>query len=150
MMNEKNVKLEDVFPIIAEKLSSGGEVTFGPKGTSMLPLIVQGKDRVTLTAAHGRLKKYDLPLYRRENGQFVLHRVVAVNKDGTYTMCGDNQYIREYGITDSRIIGVVKIINHGGEEISVSDIRYKCYCRFIVAYRRLRRMASVIKHRIIK
>ena len=38
----------------------------------MLPLLVQGRDTVVLTAATEPLEKYDIPLYRRKDGSFVL------------------------------------------------------------------------------
>ena len=149
-MEQKNVKLEDAFPVIKEKLEMGGEVTFGPKGTSMLPLIVQGRDTVTLVSPPSKLKKYDLPLYRRKNGQFVLHRVVKVNKDGTYTMCGDNQFMHEPGIEHSDLIGIVKKVVHDGKEYKSTDLRYKVYCRYIVAYRQIRHFAVMAKKKITK
>lgn len=90
-------------PIIREKLSMGGRVIIKPKGTSMLPLIRQGIDEVELSPLpSGRLKKYDIPFYKRKNGQFVLHRIVRVKKD-SYVLCGDNQNELEFGITDDMI-----------------------------------------------
>ena len=38
MFLNKEVGLDDVMQIIAEKLEAGGSVTFNPKGTSMLPM----------------------------------------------------------------------------------------------------------------
>jgi len=149
-MEQKNVKLEDAFPVIKEKLDMGAEVTFGPKGTSMLPLIVQGRDTVTLVSPPSKLKKYDLPLYRRKTGQFVLHRVVKVNRDGTYTMCGDNQFSHEKGIGHGDIIGIVNKVVHAGKVYECTDIRYKIYCRYIVAYRQIRHFASRVKRKLLK
>ena len=149
-MEQKNIKLEQAFPLIKEKLDCGGEVTFGPKGTSMLPLIVQGRDSVTRVSPPKKLKKYDLPLYRRKTGQFVLHRVVKVNKDGTYTMSGDNQWFNESGVEHSDIIAIVNSIKHDGKVIKSSSFKYKCYCRGIVFYRRARKLASRVKHKLFK
>lgn len=150
MSESKNVKLSDVYPIIKETLENGGEVTFNPHGTSMLPLLVQGRDSVTLVPVTKKLKKYDLPLYRRKSGQFVLHRIVGCEKDGTYTMCGDNQWEYEKGIEKSDIIGVVSLVKHNGKIIKCNSFKYKCYCRYIVFYRQLRKKASFIKHNVLK
>ncbi len=110
-MNEKmRVNLEELLPIIEEQLKDGKEICFSPNGVSMLPLLRPGHDSVILKTAPPRLKKYDLPLYRRKNGQFVLHRVIKVEKDNTYTMCGDNQFVREHGIKHSQIVGIVTSI----------------------------------------
>ncbi|MBO5726751.1 MAG: S24/S26 family peptidase, partial [Clostridia bacterium] len=84
------VRLEELLPVLETVLQEGGEITFTPRGNSMRPMLKGGVDVITLKRFNRPLKKYALPLYRRENGQFVLHRVVGKNKDG-YVMRGDNQ-----------------------------------------------------------
>ena len=136
-------------PIIREKLSTGGRIIIKPKGTSMLPLIRQGVDEVELAPPPNvRLKKYDIPFYKRKNGQFVLHRIVDVKKD-SYVLCGDNQTELEYGITDDMIIAVVTRINRGGEFFEVSNKQYLKYCKNLVGNKTKQRLLLKIK-RIIK
>ena len=115
-------------PIITEKINSGATVTIQPKGTSMLPLIRQGQDEVILKKPSGRLKKYDIPFYKRESGQFVLHRIVKVRKND-YVLCGDNQVDYEYNITDDMILAVVDSIIRDGKTIPVTDTKYLSYCK---------------------
>ena len=62
MSLNKEVGLDDVMQIIAEKLETGGSVTFNPKGTSMLPMLRDGDDTVVLSKPKGRLHLFDLPL----------------------------------------------------------------------------------------
>ena len=127
-METKKIRLEELAPVIEETLAGGGTFEIGIRGTSMLPLLVEGRDTVVLAAADGVLNKYDIPLFRREDGAFVLHRVVGVT-DGGYTMCGDNQWVKEDGITDSQIIGKVVSIKRKGREFSVTSKKYRLYCR---------------------
>lgn len=127
-MEKKRVRLRDLAPVIDEKLKSGGTVTMPITGTSMLPLLVAGRDTVTLKKAEYKLKKYDLPLYIRKSGEFVLHRVVEANGN-EYTMCGDNQWVMEHGIKDDQIIGLVCRITRKGKTFSVDSFKYKAYCR---------------------
>jgi len=143
-------------PIIREKLALGAEVTIQPKGTSMLPLIRQGLDEVILKLPEGRLKKYDIPFYKRKNGQFVLHRIVKVRRND-YVLCGDNQTAWEYGITDDMIIGVVCGIKRDGKIIRNDNREYLKYCKGHVRKQRirgrlglLRAAASRLKRKIIK
>lgn len=145
-----SVGLEQIFPVIKEKLASGGSVSFSPKGTSMLPLIKQGEDSVTISPVSGKLKKYDVPLYLRKNGQFVLHRIIDVRKDG-YVMCGDNQCNFEYGIDDTCIIGIMTQIIKPDKIICVTDKQYLSYCKKRVLkifikriYRKFKRMVKRI------
>ncbi len=137
MSNVKQVKLAELWPIMEEQIKDGKTVVFAPKGTSMLPLLRQGVDNVVIKKAPPKLKKYDLPLYRRENGQFVLHRVVGVGKK-SYVMCGDNQIQRERGITDANVLAVAAGIYRGDKYISCDNAEYLRYCKRQVRKQRLR------------
>ena len=132
-----SARLEELWPIMEEQINAGGAVKFGPKGTSMLPMIRQGIDSVEIKKAPARLKKYDLPLYRRKNGQFVLHRVIAVGTDG-YRMRGDNQTASEHGVTHGQILAIVTGFWRGEEYVSIGDAEYRRYCRRQVRRQSLR------------
>ena len=93
----------------------------------MMPLIRQGRDLMVISGKpSGRLKKYDVPLYRRDNGQYVLHRILKV-RDNDYVICGDNRWNREYGITDGHMIGVLSAVIRNGKTVSVTDRKYLLY-----------------------
>ncbi len=119
--------MEDV---IRKSVSSGGEFRMITAGISMLPLLRNRKDTVVLVKAPTPLKKYDIPLFKRKDGHFVLHRVIEI-KDGSYVMCGDNQISKEYGISDSDVIAVVSKIVRNGKTIDLKrSLRYKIYVFF--------------------
>ena len=121
--------MEELLPFIEEAFKNNQSFKIPVTGTSMLPLLVQGRDFVIIEEIKTPLKTGDLPLYRRADGTFVLHRIVAVNEDGSFVMCGDNQFLKEYGITESNIIGVVTEIIRDGKSFSVEDERYKKYVK---------------------
>ena len=125
-------------PLIRERLSVGQSVKFSPHGISMLPMLRQGLDNVRLSPVQGRLKKYDLPLYQRKNGQYVLHRIVGVGN--TYTCIGDNQFAVEHGIEDEQIIAVVTEFTRGPKAYSVKNPLYRTYCVFWHRSRLIRRI----------
>ena len=79
-------------------------------------------------------------LYLRDNGQFVLHRVHNINADGTFNMCGDNQWNLEKGIRPDQIIGTVISIQRSGKIIKVSNPLYRIYVVLWVKTRILRRI----------
>ena len=109
-----------------EIINHDGRLIYTNVGDSMQPLIRQDRDSLIIEKPQGRLKKYDVPLYKRDSGQYVLHRILKVRKDD-YVICGDNRYCKEYGITDRHIIGVLTAVVRSGKEISVNDWRYKLY-----------------------
>lgn len=109
-----------------EEIRRTGKLVYTNVGDSMLPIIRQGRDLLIISKVEGRLKKYDVPLYKRDSGQYVLHRILKVRKQD-YVICGDNRYHREYGITDGHIIGVLTGIVRDGKEISVNSFSYRLY-----------------------
>ena len=145
---EKNLRLEQLMPIIREQLDAGKSVRFAPRGISMLPMLRQGKDKVVLSPVKGKLKKYDLPLYQRDSGQYVLHRVVGVGD--TYTCIGDNQYALEHGIRQDQIIAVVTAFTRDDREIPVTDPAYRVYCRLWHWLRPVKRILGACKRRLIR
>jgi len=136
-MDKKTVSLSDMYAVIKEKIDSGGEVNFNSRGTSMLPMLHFDGDRVILKKADNCLKKYDISLFIRDNGQFVLHRVIKINSNGTYNICGDNQVTVEKEVKKEQIIGVVKAFYRNGKYISCNNFWYKVYCRIWVNTRPL-------------
>lgn len=126
MGSEERFKLSDYEETIRLVLESGGEFRMYPRGTSMLPLLVEGRDSVVLVIPDKELRRGDIIFYRRENGQYVLHRIVGVEPDG-FVLCGDNQTVLERGIGASQVIGVVKDIFRGEQRVRQEEIGYRCY-----------------------
>lgn len=122
----KNAQLADLMPLIREKLDAGQCVRFSPMGTSMLPMLRQGRDSVLLSPLPEKLRKYDLPLYQRDDGKFIMHRIVKVGK--TYTCVGDNQFELEQGVRHDQMIALVTVLYRDGREIKMNDLGYRIYC----------------------
>jgi hypothetical protein len=125
---EKQYRLEDLLPLIQEGLASGKTVKFGPRGVSMLPMLRQGIDSVVLSPAPETLKKYDLPLYQREDGKYILHRIVGAGN--TYICMGDNQFELEQGLRHDQMIALVTAFYRGDRKVEVDSFGYRVYCVF--------------------
>ena len=109
-----------MLPVIIEKLKSKKTVNFTPFGSSMLPLIRDGKDNVTIKQCEV-YKKYDICLFLKD-GNIVLHRIIRT-KD-RFVARGDNTYKKE---TDIEILGkVVKLVRRG-KEVNLNGFFYKAY-----------------------
>lgn len=109
-----------------EELQKNGKIIHTNVGTSMMPLLRQNRDVMIIERPEGRLKKYDVPLYKRKNGQYVLHRILKV-REKDYVICGDHCVKKEYGITDNEIIGVLTGVIRDGKTITMDNPRYKFY-----------------------
>ena len=91
------------YSTIEAEIEKHGTGIFTNVGDSMMPLLRQRRDIIHISKVEGRLKKYDVPLYKRDNGQYVLHRILKV-RENDYVICGDNRTGMEEGITDRHII----------------------------------------------
>ena len=103
-----------------------GKYVASPVGTSMMPLLRQNSDTVLLEKPNGRLNKYDVALYKRKSGEYVLHRVMKVTECG-YVFCGDNQSKYEYGICDENVIGVMTGFWRGKRFVRCDSFGYRLY-----------------------
>ena len=141
-----DVRFDELYPLIEEQLKNNGEIRFKPRGTSMLPLIRQGKDEVIIKKYKGIYKKYDILFYRRDDGDFILHRLIGFDKNNNPVIRGDNQRWKEYGITDKNIIGVVCSVVRNGRKITSGTFGFnfwvfysRIYVYFVAALRKIRR-----------
>lgn len=124
------MSLETALPLIEATISAGAAFRFFQRGTSMLPMLVEGRDSVSIVSTSVREPKVgEVILYRRKNGAFVLHRAVRMAKDGSFICCGDNQTILERGVERESIIGVLEGYYKGDLWISADDAEYKKYAK---------------------
>lgn len=141
----KLVSIEEIVPMMKEQIAGDGKVRFTPKGNSMLPLFRSDRDVVTLSKPRFPLKKYSIVFYQRENGQYVLHRLIGKKACG-YIMRGDNQYQNEYGIREEQIIAVVSEFVRDGKNYQMTDKGYRWYCVFWSRTMYLRKIYKILRH----
>ena len=134
-------------PLIRERIAAEQLVRIYPYGKSMLPMLCEGRDSVVLSKAQ-RIKKYDIILYQRENGQYILHRVVKVGK--TYTCIGDNQFVLERGIANEQIVAVCITFTRKGKEYSTDSLMWRAYAVFWHYSRFPRRVFRAVKRRVVR
>ena len=120
--------LEAMRELLVRVLDSGGEFELSPKGTSMLPLLQEGRDSVILVKPPAVLSEGDVVLYQRENGAYVLHRIVGIDGE-TYTMCGDNQYQPEPGIRRKQILALADRFVLDGRTVPADSAENQTYIR---------------------
>ena len=145
-MRERKIDIGTLMPIIEEKLAEGGEVLFSPNGVSMLPTLRPGSDVAVLVRAPERLRKYDIALYKRSNGQYVLHRVIGVG--ASYDFIGDNQLAVEHGVDHGDVIAVCIARERGGRRVRLDSTSARAFARMWIALRPLRRLLSAVKRKI--
>lgn len=136
--------LEQMFPVMQEQLALGQEVVLTITGNSMSPYVRHRRDQVVLVAANPTaLQPGDVPLIRRDNGQFVLHRIVE-RDDGTtrrcwgrakaypsateelrYTLLGDAQWELEPDVRADQILAVATAFIRKGRRWECDSPAYR-------------------------
>lgn len=142
---------------IREILEKNGKYTGLTRGTSMRPIIHQGRDNIIVVKPEGRLKKYDVPVYQSNTGKYIMHRIVEVHDDH-YIIIGDNLKAKEY-VTDDMIVGkLVGYYRKGKRYIDCDNNKlYRLYAKIWVALYPIRpftmfvnRCFAFIDRRILK
>ena len=140
---------------IEEQLRIHGSYAANTRGTSMEPLFRTHRDAIVILPVEGKLKKYDVPLYKAGEGVYVLHRIIGFYEQG-YLIRGDNTFVTER-VPFSAVIGVLSEFNRKGKSCSCRDRGYIIYSRvwcFIYPVRyllfKIRRILSGIYHTFIK
>ncbi len=144
----KKANLIDLLPKISEAFDKGEDFCFMPNGVSMLPTIVGGRDAVAIERPTGKLKKYDIILYRRASGQFVLHRIIGVHDRG-YILCGDNECRPEKYISHDAVIGVVSAYNQNNTLVKAGSKKFFKDAKKRTRTRPFRHILLAIRNRII-
>ena len=108
-------------------LEKNGYIVTEFRGTSMNPMLVQGRDKVFIKKALPPLNRGDIALYKRRDGSYILHRVHKVYTS-TYAMLGDNHFTVEYGVPFGAVLGVVEGYYRGDKYIELAKSKsYKAY-----------------------
>lgn len=99
------------------------------KGTSMLPMLRQGIDTVALERVDSpsALSPLDVILFQREDGSYVLHRIVRVEHGANaFLVFGDNCESAEV-VAYSQVLGVMTKYYRGESERSLTSPTYRAY-----------------------
>ena len=125
--NLVSVSMDDLSSLMMEIIDSGGEVIITVTGYSMYPLLRHRIDRVLLGKADNEnLHKGDIPLYVRNDGKYILHRIVNV-RNGSYICRGDNQSVKEYGVRPFQVKAIVKGIWRKNRYVQLDSLSYRFY-----------------------
>lgn len=97
-------KYNDLLRCIKEQ----GYVITSFEGSSMWPLLVEGKSKVCLFSYDDQiLQKNDIILYQRMDGSLILHRIIGKISKEEFITCGDHQWKEQEHVMRSQILAVM-------------------------------------------
>ncbi len=107
-------------------IGQGETVSIPVSGFSMNPFLADKRDAVLVERPDRDLKRGDIVLYKRRNGQYILHRIWKVKREGYYIV-GDAQTEIEGPVLRDQIIGRVERIRRKGQWIDDGDLLWKFF-----------------------
>ena len=112
----------------------------------MRPLIKAGRDAVLITAKNGRLARFDVGLFKRNEGDCVLHRVLEVESEG-YLFCGDSQTFTEH-VPEDQVLGKMTALTRKGKPVNLAGVSYRAYVAAWCGLFPVRRLLLKALHRM--
>ena len=137
----KIIETQKYVSVLRELTEEGRKVTMRIAGNSMSPFLVHERDYIRFEKANQELKAGDMVFYQRVNGQFIMHRVWKVKKDGYY-MVGDAQVEIEGPIQKEQIFAKITQVKRKGKWIGPGDFWWEFFEHVwirIVPFRRILR-----------
>ena len=135
--------MESLAELIRLQLKERGRASLTVTGDSMYPMLINCRDQVELIPVSYQQKEKDVILYRRDNGRYILHRIVALTRDG-YICCGDNQSEKEY-VRHDQLLAVVDGFTRNGKCYTLRNPSYQLYAAVWVGLFPIRRYLLALR-----
>ena len=110
-MEVRSIPMEELYPLLAEQLRHGS-ARLPVTGSSMSPTLRGGRDLVRLERPDRAARRGDILLYRRENGQYVLHR--CLRREGAHLVCCGDRQLEKETIREDQVLAVVTALCRKG------------------------------------
>lgn len=105
---------------LRDLVNEGKECRLLISGSSMAPFLVHERDSIIFSKPQRELQRGDMVFYQRENGQFVMHRILHVKPEGLYIV-GDAQTEIEGPVNPKQVFAVVTRAQRKGKWIGPGD-----------------------------
>ena len=102
--------------VLKELVESGHEVRLTVEGWSMSPFLIHRRDIIWFRKPHRKLRRGDMVFYQRATGQYVMHRICRIRREGYY-LVGDAQQEIEGPLEEGRIFALVTAAERKGKRI---------------------------------
>lgn len=133
--------------VLKELVEQGKEVSLLISGRSMTPFLVHQRDAICFKKPNRKLRRGDMVFYQRKTGQYVMHRIWKVKKDGYYIV-GDAQTEIEGPVEREQIFAIVTKAKRKGKWIGPGEFWWeffeKIWIRVVPARVLFEKMYSII------
>lgn len=150
MKNVKFLPNAEFLPFVISLVEKEKSVIIPLRGNSMLPYLVDGRDKAILVKIENPLRVGDVVLAELTPGHFVLHRIISIRGSKVQLM-GDGNLLPDPVIDASQVKVIASAFirkGRGKEEAeSVHSLRFRIYSAIWMKLRPLRRVLLAILRR---
>lgn len=139
----KVVDTKEYVSVLKSLVEEGREVGLKIAGTSMEPFLKDKRDYIYFKTPDRELETGDMVFYQRENGQYIMHRIVKIVPEGYYLL-GDNQVVVEGPLKREQIFAIVTKVKRNGQLIGPESFQWKLYAKVWPLTTPVRRLAGRI------
>ncbi len=136
--------------VLKDLTDKGSLVRMMISGFSMSPFLIHARDSVWFRKPDRALHIGDIVFYRRDSGQYVMHRICKIKKEGFY-LIGDAQTEIEGPIREEQIFGLITKVERKGRILQPGNILWwffsRIWIRIIPMRRVLIRLYSAVRGR---
>lgn len=148
-VNGRYVDTKEYVSVMRDLVNEGKEVSMLVAGSSMSPFLIHYRDTIYFAKPERALRAGDMVFYQRDNGQFIMHRIIRVRRDGCYDIVGDNQTEIERGVRRDQIFAIITKVKRKGKWIGPGDFWWVFFAqvwrRIIPVRRTIARCYAAIK-----
>ena len=133
---------QEYMKVVRSILEEGKEVPLVVTGNSMMPFLIDRRDQVLIKRIERPLKKGDIAFFQRENGQYIMHRINFMRKDGRtgenqFYFIGDGQKNIEGPIKETQIFGVITGVLRKGKYLDEHTFTWRFFkniWRYVITF----------------
>jgi SOS-response transcriptional repressor LexA len=125
----RTIENEQIMPVISELVKEGKRIRLTVSGSSMAPFLVHQRDSVIIERPREAFRTGDIVFYLRTNGQYVMHRIHHIDRDGRLYIIGDAQTEIEGPVEVSAVFGIIRKANRKGKWTRPGDFWWEFFAR---------------------
>lgn len=145
--NVRTVNIYEYMPVLIDIINQGKEANLVITGSSMTPFLCHHRDTIIISKPDAPFKKGDMVFYTRKSGQYVMHRIHHIDKNGDLFIVGDAQTEIEGPIHPDQVFGIIHKVIRKGKVITKGDFWWdffeKVWIRLVPIRPLLRKIYSI-------
>lgn len=117
----RTVNIYEYMPVLIDIVNQGKEANLIITGSSMTPFLCHHRDTIIISKPNAPFKRGDMVFYTRKSGQYVMHRIHHIDKDGNLFIVGDAQTDIEGPVYPDQVFGIIHKAIRKGKLIQKGD-----------------------------